>query len=193
MTNDGEAMTLSDMPIATRSRLRVARALRYELNVVAQDAADVVASVGGWLFDRQMAGWAVTVALPDRRDERALRILGVKAVERAGVWPSTTYERIVMTVVAPDLFDVDGDVRSQLLTSMRRGDGDIAFWGSPAPSRFGQGLCATQYRLSAAAQAFKTHALAAVGNSDTAGGSVETLLVGGRQARFFNGDLAVIG
>ncbi|WP_458315581.1 hypothetical protein [Mycolicibacterium brisbanense] len=53
-------MTLFDTPIATRSRprARAAQALRYELNVLARDAADVVASIGGWLFDRRMAAGA---------------------------------------------------------------------------------------------------------------------------------------
>ncbi|WP_157680310.1 hypothetical protein [Mycobacterium dioxanotrophicus] len=177
-------MTLSDMPIATRSqpRVRAAHALRYELNVLAHDAADVVASIGGWLFDRRMAGWAVTVALPDPRDDRALRILGVKAVELDGEWPSTTQERIVTTVVAADLFDADGDVRSQVFAAIRHGEGEVAFWGADAPGQFGGGLRATQYRLSAAARAFKAHALAAVGNSEATRNAVEALLLGGRPA-----------
>lgn len=119
------------------------------------------------------------MALPDRRGERALPILGVKAVELEGLWPSTTHERVVTTVVAADLFDTDGDARSQVLASMHRGDGEVVLWGSGAPGRFGGGLRATQYRLSAAAQAFKAHALAAVGFSDTTGTAVETLLLGG--------------
>lgn len=193
VTNDGEAMTLFDTPIATRSRprARAAQALRYELNVLARDAADVVASIGGWLFDRRMAGWGVTVALTDHRDERALRILGVKVVEPEGVWPATTHERIVTTVISADLFDAD-DVRSQVLASMRRGDGEVAFWGSGAPGLFGGGLRATPYRLSVAAQAFKAHALAAVGDSITASGAEETLLLGGRPSGLLAEDMVPV-
>ncbi|ORA37779.1 hypothetical protein BST13_08060 [Mycobacterium aquaticum] len=172
--------------------MRPAQVLRYELNVQARDAADVVASIGGWLFDRRMAGWGVTVALPDHRDDRALRILGIKAVELHGEWPATTHERIVTTVIAADLFDADDDVRSQVLASMRRGDGEVAFWGAGALGRFGGGLHATQYRLSAAAQAFKAHALAAVSDSITTSGAVETLLLGGRPAALFADDMVPV-
>jgi len=31
--------------------------VRYRLDVVAADVADVVRFAGGWLFDRAMAGW----------------------------------------------------------------------------------------------------------------------------------------
>ena len=36
-------------------------ALKYRLDVVAASSADVVCSVGGWLYDRVLAGWEVTV------------------------------------------------------------------------------------------------------------------------------------
>ena len=50
--------------------------MRYRLDVVAADVADVVRFAGGWLFDRAMAGWDVTVLVADHPDERPLRILG---------------------------------------------------------------------------------------------------------------------
>ena len=37
---------------------------------------DAVQAAGGWLYDRVMAGWEVTVLLPDGCDPRPLRILG---------------------------------------------------------------------------------------------------------------------
>ena len=61
---------------AAKSRL-----LRYQLNVIATDVADVVQSVGGWLFDRSMAGWDVNVLLANHHDTRPLRILGVRTFE----------------------------------------------------------------------------------------------------------------
>ena len=55
--------------------------LRYRLDVVAASAADAVHSAGGWLYDRAMAGWEVTVLLPQSCDSRPLRILGVRAMD----------------------------------------------------------------------------------------------------------------
>ena len=59
--------------------------MRYRLDVVAASVADVVRFAGGWLFDRAMAGWDVTVLLTDRvadhRDERPLHILGAQTLD----------------------------------------------------------------------------------------------------------------
>ena len=74
--------------IGESSRVSAARAtradgecLRYRLDVVAVSAGDVVQSAGGWLYDRVMAGWEVTVLLPHSCDSRSLRILGVRTSE----------------------------------------------------------------------------------------------------------------
>ena len=58
--------------------------MRYRLDVVAADVVDVVRFAGGWLFDRVMAGWDVTVLLTDladRPDDRPLQILGVGVLD----------------------------------------------------------------------------------------------------------------
>ena len=73
----------------TRSRLRAAgghersdrgssgaRDMRYRLDVVAPTVLDAVQFAGGWLFDRVMAGWDVTVLIPGDEDVRPLEILG---------------------------------------------------------------------------------------------------------------------
>ena len=39
--------------------------MRYRLDVVAGSVVDVVRFAGGWLFDRAMAGWDVSVLLTD--------------------------------------------------------------------------------------------------------------------------------
>ena len=55
--------------------------MRYRLDVVAADVADVVRAAGGWMYDRVMAGWDVTVLLADGADERPLHILGVETAD----------------------------------------------------------------------------------------------------------------
>src|SRR5258708_15035725 len=55
--------------------------VRYRLDVVAADVADVVRFAGGWLFDRAMAGWDVTVIVADHSHERPLQILGAQIVD----------------------------------------------------------------------------------------------------------------
>ncbi|PEG33057.1 hypothetical protein CQY20_32795, partial [Mycolicibacterium agri] len=54
------------LPAMARPRARVSTVLRHEMTVIAADVADVVASAGGWLYDRRMAGWWVNVMVSDR-------------------------------------------------------------------------------------------------------------------------------
>ena len=54
------------IPAATLWRTTVAEAVRF---------------AGGWLFDRVMAGWDVTVIVANRDDDRPLKILGATAVD----------------------------------------------------------------------------------------------------------------
>ncbi|ETB36586.1 hypothetical protein O977_01065, partial [Mycobacterium avium subsp. paratuberculosis 10-5975] len=76
-------MVAPTFDISKSSAARVTRAndegLRYRLDVVAASTVDVVQSAGGWLYDRAMAGWEVTVLLPHGCNTRSLRILGVRA------------------------------------------------------------------------------------------------------------------
>ncbi|EUA51101.1 hypothetical protein I552_2042 [Mycobacterium xenopi 3993] len=61
--------------------------------MVGASVVDVVMFAGGWLFDRAMAGWEVTVLLTDHPDDRPLRILGARtldleyALASADHWP----------------------------------------------------------------------------------------------------------
>ena len=55
--------------------------VKYRLDVVASSPADVVGSVGGWLYDRVRAGWDVCVLLPQRCDSRPLQILGIQVAD----------------------------------------------------------------------------------------------------------------
>ena len=55
--------------------------MRYRLDVVAASVVDVVRFAGGWLFDRSMAGWDVTVLVADHPDDRPLQILGAQMLD----------------------------------------------------------------------------------------------------------------
>ncbi len=53
--------------------------MECQLDVSAARVADLISVAGGWLCDRAMAGWTVTVWVPDRDHVRSLAILGVTA------------------------------------------------------------------------------------------------------------------
>jgi hypothetical protein len=54
--------------------------IRYRLCVVARDVGELVDLAGGWICDRILAGWDVSVAVSEPRDLRPLQILGVTLV-----------------------------------------------------------------------------------------------------------------
>ncbi|MGD1172382.1 hypothetical protein ACKUVQ_02855 [Mycobacterium seoulense] len=154
--------------------------LRYRLDVIAVSALDVVRSAGGWLYDRAMAGWQVTVLLPDGHDARPLRILGVQAADLeeqfAATGPGWTSQSLA---VSAEAFAADARVRDKVLTSLDDRLTEVALWGqlpSGWPLRVDRGVARAQYALSAAARRFKGHALAAAGIDCPTVYSTETLL-----------------
>ena len=86
--------------------------VKYRLDVVASSPADVVCSVGGWLYDRVRAGWDVTVLLPQHCDIRPLQILGIDAADLdSWILPASTGCAARGLAVSADMFA--SDVRIQ--------------------------------------------------------------------------------
>ncbi|OBA73189.1 hypothetical protein A5641_06000 [Mycobacterium sp. 1554424.7] len=148
--------------------------LRYRLDVVAASAADVVQSAGGWLYDRVMAGWEVSVLLPHAGDARSLRILGVRAFDGAG--PDLTWSRSQSLAVSAEAFTADPLVRQKVLASLGDRLTEVALWGDGWPLGVDRAMTRTQHVLSAAARRFKGYALAAAGLPCESVGPTETLL-----------------
>ncbi len=155
--------------------------LRYRLDVVAANAVDVVQSAGGWLYDRMMAGWEVTVLLPDGFDTRPLRILGLRtsglrdelAPEFASVGSGATSQSLA---VSAEAFSADSRVRDRLLNALDRPSTEVALWGDGWPLRINREMTRVQHVLSSGARVFKGYALAAAGISCDAVDPTETLL-----------------
>ena len=155
--------------ISESSRVSAARAtradgecLRYRLDVVAASAVDVVQSAGGWLYDRVMAGWEVTVLLPHSCDSRSLRILGVRTseldAEFALMGTGSTSQSLA---VSAEAFTADARVRDKVLESLDNGLTEVALWGDGFPLGVNRAMTRAQHVLSAAARTFKGYALAA--------------------------------
>ena len=149
--------------------------LRYRLDVVAASAADVVQSAGGWLYDRGMAGWEVTVLLPHGCDTPALRILGVQVFD-PNERPEPTGPRRHSLAVSAEAFAADARVREQVLEALGDRFTEVALWGDGWPLAVNRAMNRTQHALSVAARRFKGHALAAAGIDCGAVDPTETLL-----------------
>ena len=59
--------------------------MRYRLDVVAPTVLDAVRYAGGWIYDRVMAGWDVTVLVGNADDVRPLEILGAQTLDLQSV------------------------------------------------------------------------------------------------------------
>ncbi|MBX7433271.1 hypothetical protein JDV09_14290 [Mycobacterium sp. Y57] len=153
--------------------------MRYRLDVVAPSVAEVVSFAGGWLVDRVMAGWDVTVLIADCEDTRPLEILGVGThdLETAlGEWTDRPHPQTV--AVAADMFSRDERVRQGVLNALDQGLTEVTLWGGQCPEELHSTVGSVQHQLSAAARAFKTQALAAADTRDTSVGDTETFLCG---------------
>ncbi len=153
--------------------------MRYRLDVVAPTVLDAVRHAGGWVYDRVMAGWDVTVLVGSDEDVRPLEILGAVALDLDSVLESWQQRAHPQTVaVSAGLFDRDERVRSGVLGALDQGATEVTLWGEPLPAELDSSVDSVEHRLSAAARAFKAQALAACGAADEPVGQIEIFCSG---------------
>ena len=148
---------------------------RRHLYVLGSSTVEVVGRVGGWIFDRAMAGWDVTVCIPGLHDVRPLRILGARADDDGPVVASLdNWAGQLDLAVAVEVYDGDASVRRLVCRMLDEGSCELTIWGDLRPADVDARLLRSAHRLSAAAAAFKKHALAAavVPAATTAGSEV---------------------
>lgn len=131
---------------------------RYRLHVVAPSVADAVTSAGGLICDRAMAGWQVTVLAAGAVDDRAVQILGatVAPLRRSPAGPAPQ-----ALAVAADLLVGNRWVRDLVLGALDGAATDLLLWGRHRPAGLNRSFNPVGHTPSAAARAFKAHALAA--------------------------------
>jgi hypothetical protein len=137
--------------------------MRYRLDVIASSVVDVVRFAGGWLCDRVMAGWDVTVIVPGHPDGRALQILGADMLDlesALGSWRQRPRPQTLATGTA--LLESDWRIRDGVLKALDHGLTEVTLWGDRCPAELDRNLDPVQHQLSAAARAFKALALATV-------------------------------
>jgi hypothetical protein len=144
--------------------------MRYRLDVVAPTVLDAVKFAGGWLYDRVMAGWDVTVLVGADEDVRPLEILGAEVRDLESVveaWEDRPHPQTI--AVATDLFDRDSRVRKGVLTALEQGATEVTLWGEGLPAELDESVDSVAHQLSAAARAFKAQALAAANEPEVVG------------------------
>ena len=149
--------------------------MRYRLDVVAASVADVVSGAGGWVFDRVMAGWDVTVLIAGDEDARPIRILGADTLHletALAMWTERPHPHTL--AVSADLLSNDARIRAGVLQALEHGTTEVTLWGDKWPPELARSVDPVQHLLSAAARAFKAQALASLQQSGAPVGSTET-------------------
>jgi hypothetical protein len=153
--------------------------MRYRLDVVSPSVPEVVRFAGGWLVDRVMAGWDVTVLIDGAQDLRPLEILGVDTQDLEGaleMWADRPHPQTV--AVASELFSADARVRQGVLKALDQGLTEVTLWGEQWPEELDDTVGSVRHQLSAAARAFKAQALAAIDPPVAVVGDAETFRCG---------------
>jgi hypothetical protein len=135
---------------------------RHYLHVIGPNTPEIVGGLGGWLFDRVMAGWDVTAFVRDLHDVRPLGILGVRADDYGSAVASMEHcpgHRSL--AVAAEVYDDDAAVRGLVREALNDRSCEVTIWGHVPAKEFGPRLSMMSHGLGPAAAAFKKHALAA--------------------------------
>ena len=109
--------------------------MRYRLDVVAPTVLDAVKYAGGWVYDRAMAGWDVTVLIANPGDVRPLHILGAETLDLDSVlnaWEDRPHPQTV--AVAADLFDRDPRVLDHVRNALDQSATEVTVWGERLPA-----------------------------------------------------------
>jgi hypothetical protein len=137
--------------------------IKPQVAVIASSAREAVLGAGGRLFDLVTSGWDGIVITADRADPRPLRILGARVMDLepflSGL-PSGWRADAIMAEAA--LYGSDERIRHAAYRARGEGLTGVMLWGSRPGGPDGQ-AGSVRCRLSAAARAFKSHAMAAAG------------------------------
>lgn len=149
--------------------------IRHRVVVVCEKVCTVIDAAGGWLFDHGLAGCEATALVAEHSDDRALRIVGARAIELHTPRASAVLRaRPDTLVVAPDLFRHDERVHQAVVQAINHGLTNVMICGDSSVTAFNGLGASVQHGLTLAARAFKKEALAALGASSIPVGPVET-------------------
>jgi hypothetical protein len=143
---------------------------RHRIHVLAPTVADVVAFIGGWVFDQAMRGWDVHVFVAGSPDVRPLQILGACPGDLDGYLAGEHPVPPEHLAVATEIYDHDTRVRGVALAALRNRTSVVALWGRAAPAGLARSIRGERIPMSAAAAAFKAQAVWALGSALPAAG-----------------------
>jgi hypothetical protein len=137
------------------------KVMRYRIEVMALAADDVVANLGGVLFDRRCLGWDTIAILNDRNDIRPLQIIGADCADLQSMLDTPKQPQPAAIATSIQLYRSDPRICARVDAAIDSQSTEVLLWGDinsigPKPH-----MIAVAHRISQAAAKFKTHALTA--------------------------------
>jgi hypothetical protein len=134
---------------------------RYRIEAMAPTAADVVANLGGLLFDRRRLGWDTLVLLDDCADIRPLQIIGADYADLPLTLDMPQHPRAAAIATSMQLYRSDPRVYARINAAIDGGLSEVVVWGDTDSIGRKPQLIATTHHVSQVAAAFKKHAITA--------------------------------
>lgn len=137
------------------------KVVRYRIEVMALTVDDVVANLGGVLFDRRCLGWDTMVILNDRNDIRPLQIIGADCTDLQTTLDTPQAPQPAAIATSIQLYLSDPRICARVDAAIDSQSTEVLLWGDtnsigPKPQ-----MIAVTHRISKAAATFKAHALTA--------------------------------
>ena len=137
------------------------KVMRYRIEVMALAADDVVANLGGVLFDRRCLGWDTIAILNDRNDIRPLQIIGADCADLQSIPDLPQQPQPAAIATSIQLYRSDPRICARVDAAIDSQSTEVLLWGDTNSIGSKPQMIAVAHRISKAAATFKTHALTA--------------------------------
>lgn len=141
------------------------RALRYRIEAMTLNTVDVVANLGGLLFDRRGLGWDTMVLLNDCINVRPLQIIGADSVDLQSALGVPQQPQPTTLATSAALYRSDPRVRARVDAAIDRRSTEVLLWGDTDSIGTTPHMIAVEHHISQAAATFKAHALGAASDA----------------------------
>lgn len=147
----------------------------YRLDVFSDSVREVVAEAGGWIVDRVLAGWRVTLITDADDGESAGRILGCDVTIGSAITDASRPPPYGIVLTSARC-RTDSELQQCIADALDRQIAELSIIGVRASGRCDHRLRPITHRLSSAARAFKAYAQVAAGLPNGSGAVTERFL-----------------
>jgi hypothetical protein len=145
----------------------------YHMCVLTSNVADAVQNVAGLIIERVLLGWHVSVAVDSPSEMRPLNIVGAQPQDFPEISELQRSASVGSLVVSADLIRKRSDTRHLVRSAIHDGKPELLIWGAASAAGLRVPFTSKAHELSAAARAFKSQALVAIGQDPESAASPE--------------------